>query len=105
MESTAYLQVMLSLLLVLGLILGAGWLAQRYGFGAMAARVGGRRRLSVIEAAAVDSKRRLVLVRRDDVEHLILIGGGHDILLESGIPAVRFTLPSEKPEGSEEKSA
>jgi flagellar protein FliO/FliZ len=108
MESMAYLQVMLALLLVLGLILCAGWLAQRYGFGAMSARVGGKRRLNVIEAAAVDSKRRLVLVRRDNVEHLILIGGGQDILLEAGIPAIRFTLPEQtptKPEESGEKSA
>ena len=42
-------------------------------------------RLGVIEAAAVDNKRRLVLVRRDNVEHLIMIGGTSDILVEAGI--------------------
>ena len=32
-------------------------------------------RLAVLDAAAIDTKRRLVLIRRDDVEHLIMIGG------------------------------
>ena len=49
---------------------------------------GGRNRqprLQVLDAAAVDARRRLVLVRRDDVEHLILIGGPSDVVIESRI--------------------
>lgn len=42
-------------------------------------------RLAVLDAAAVDTKRRLVLIRRDNVEHLIMIGGPTDIVIESGI--------------------
>ncbi|GAB1581563.1 hypothetical protein [Phyllobacterium phragmitis] len=42
-------------------------------------------RLSVMDAAAVDNRRRLVLVRRDDVEHLILIGGPTDVVVEQNI--------------------
>ncbi len=51
---------------------------------------GGRNRnprLQVLDAAAVDARRRLVLVRRDDMEHLIMIGGPTDIVIESGIRA------------------
>ncbi|MDQ0320509.1 hypothetical protein QO002_002647 [Pararhizobium capsulatum DSM 1112] len=44
-------------------------------------------RLAVLDAAAVDTRRRLVLVRRDDVEHLIMIGGPTDIVIESRIGA------------------
>lgn len=44
-------------------------------------------RLAVLDAAAVDTRRRLVLVRRDDVEHLIMIGGPTDIVIESRIVA------------------
>lgn len=49
---------------------------------------GGRNRvprLAVVDATAVDAQRRLVLVRRDNVEHLILIGGPNDITIEPGI--------------------
>lgn len=42
-------------------------------------------RLAVQDAAPVDSHRRLVLVRRDDVEHLLLIGGNTDIVVEQNI--------------------
>ena len=49
---------------------------------------GGRNRktrLAVMDAAAVDSHRRLVLVRRDDIEHLLLIGGPTDVVVERDI--------------------
>ncbi|MBP1851000.1 flagellar biosynthetic protein FliO [Rhizobium halophytocola] len=49
---------------------------------------GGRNRqprLQVLDAAAIDARRRLVLVRRDNVEHLVMIGGPTDIVIESGI--------------------
>jgi hypothetical protein len=39
----------------------------------------------VIDAAAVDGRRRLVLVRRDNVEHLLMIGGPTDIVVEPNI--------------------
>ncbi len=42
-------------------------------------------RLAVIDAAAVDGRRRLVLVRRDNVEHLLMIGGPSDIVVEPNI--------------------
>lgn len=42
-------------------------------------------RLAVMDATAVDSQRRLVLVRRDDVEHLILVGGPTDVVVEQNI--------------------
>jgi flagellar biogenesis protein FliO len=42
-------------------------------------------RLGISEYYEIDKTRRLVLVRRDDTEHLILIGGGHDMVIESNI--------------------
>jgi hypothetical protein len=47
-------------------------------------------RLGVMETASVDSKRKLVLVRRDDVEHLIMTGGPVDVVIETGIPSPRL---------------
>ena len=65
---------------------------------------GGRRskhaRLAVTDAAQVDDRRRIVLVRRDDVEHLIMIGGGNDLVIESDIrqrPAAAQGKPAAKP--------
>ena len=44
-------------------------------------------RLGIVEQATVDSRRKLVLIRRDDVEHLIMIGGPVDMLIEPNINA------------------
>ncbi len=49
---------------------------------------GGRgTRLGINEFCEIDETRRLVLVRRDNVEHLVLIGGPQDLVIESGISA------------------
>ncbi len=50
---------------------------------------GRNKRLGVVDQAAVDGRRRLVLIRRDDVEHLVMTGGPIDIVIESGIGADR----------------
>ena len=50
-------------------------------------------RLAVQDATPVDSHRRLVLVRRDDVEHLLLIGGNTDIVVEQNI---RLGTPAQR---------
>jgi flagellar protein FliO/FliZ len=43
------------------------------------------RRLGVVETASVDAQRKLILIRRDNVEHLIMTGGPVDVLIETGI--------------------
>ena len=50
-------------------------------------RVRGRRgqRIGISEYHELDKMRRLVLVRRDNVEHLILIGGPKDVVIETRI--------------------
>jgi hypothetical protein len=50
-------------------------------------------RLGVLEQASVDSRRKLLLIRRDDVEHLIMTGGPVDMVIETGIVPPRQTLP------------
>lgn len=42
-------------------------------------------RLSITDSTTVDEKRYLVMVRRDNVEHLLLIGGANDLVVESNI--------------------
>lgn len=52
-------------------------------------------RLGVIEQAAVDSRRRLVLIRRDGIEHLIMTGGPVDVVIETGIQARQLAAAEE----------
>src|SRR5579885_1685840 len=64
----------LALTVVLALIAAATWAARRYMGSAMMAGLTGRRRLAVIESTMLDGKSRLVLVRRDSTEHLLVLG-------------------------------
>ncbi|UGV27474.1 flagellar biosynthesis protein FliO [Rhodopseudomonas boonkerdii] len=87
MNGTSAVTFILAFVFVLALIGLAAWLVRRFGgnrLGANSAR-GRMPRLAVIDAAAVDGRRRLVLVRRDNVEHLIMIGGPSDIVVEPNI--------------------
>ena len=43
------------------------------------------RRLGIQETASIDGRRRLILIRRDDVSHLIMTGGPVDVVIETGI--------------------
>jgi hypothetical protein len=99
----------LAFLIVLGLIGAAAWAVRRFGNARLGGAVRGRQpRLAVIDYASVDARRRLILVRRDNIEHLLMIGGPTDVVVESNIvravpatrdvpvarpPAVPETLP------------
>src|SRR5271155_4122056 len=52
-------------------------------------------RLGLVDAFWLDGQRQLVLVRRDSVEHLIMIGGPNDVVVESQI--VRVSAPTSPP--------
>jgi hypothetical protein len=53
-------------------------------------------RLGVLEQANVDNRRKLVLIRRDDVEHLIMTVGPVDVVIETGIPAPRLEAAADE---------
>jgi flagellar protein FliO/FliZ len=81
-----------ALVFVLSLIGIWAYAARRFS-GVTIASSKRQKRLGVIEVTAIDPKRRLVLVRRDQTEHLLLIGGSADLIVESGIAPVALTTP------------
>jgi len=83
-------QLLITTAVVLALIGIVYWLVRRFG----AMRIGGIGRgrvprLAIVDALALDNRRRLILIRRDATEHLILIGGPSDVLVESAIARMR----------------
>src|SRR5215471_15494520 len=98
------LRILLAIVVVLALIALVGWLVRRFGserLGAASTRTR-QPRLAVIDAAAVDGRRRLLLIRRDNVEHLLMIGGPTDIVVEPNIvraAATRDTAPPSRGPG------
>ena len=78
--------VVAGLVVAIALILVAIY---RVAFGHRLRVPGGSRarqpRLGLVDAFSLDGQRQLVLVRRDNIEHLIMIGGPNDVLVESQI--------------------
>jgi flagellar protein FliO/FliZ len=71
---------------VLALIGVTAWLVRRYSSDRLGGAARGRQpRLAVIDAATIDGRRRLVLIRRDNIEHLLMIGGPTDVVIEPNI--------------------
>ena len=88
MDLAEYFRFFLALGFVLVLIAILAALVRRSGLGdrLTVARTVGERRLDLIEVRPLDAKRKLVLLRRDDREHLVLLGHSSDLLIESDIP-------------------
>ena len=84
MQTLTFLFAFIAVLALIGV---AAWLVRRFANNRLGANTqrGRMPRLAVIDAAAVDGRRRLVLVRRDNVEHLLMIGGPSDIVVEPNI--------------------
>ncbi|WP_084462718.1 flagellar biosynthetic protein FliO [Oceanibaculum pacificum] len=92
-----YLYAILALVFVLALLGLLFLVLRRFGFGgAMPRNRGQRRRLALVEVLPVDAKRRLVLLRRDGQEHLILLGPDKDLLVESVAPGSAVAAASDE---------
>jgi flagellar protein FliO/FliZ len=75
-----------ALVLVLGLIGAAGLAARRFGLSGLV-KPPSSRRLAVVETLMIGPRQRLLIVRRDGVEHLVVSGPDGTSVIESGIAA------------------
>jgi flagellar protein FliO/FliZ len=86
-DSVSYLKFFFALLFVLGLIGGFALIARKLGLGnfnSIRRNIGNR--LSVVESLQLDSKRKLLLIRCDEKDHLLLLGGATELLITNNIP-------------------
>lgn len=106
LESTTYSNIgnlLLAVVLVMMAIAACAGLAfflkTKFNFAALSRRMNPQARLSIIESIDIDQKRKLILIRKDETEHLVLIGGHEDLLIESsnpnGLPKAAITAPAE----------
>lgn len=88
-------------LLVVGGLLLKGYLAQDGNATSFKGTFFGPKpdkRLDVVDQANVDGRRRLVLIRRDNVEHLLMTGGPVDVVIETNIEPGSTTFSSARAE-------
>ncbi len=87
--------------LVLALIVFGLWLLKVLTKAGENMNRGKQKRLVVVDSASVDGKRKVMIIRRDNVEHLVMTGGPQDLVIETGIaapePTVQVRRPAQRP--------
>ncbi|MBL1431471.1 MAG: flagellar biosynthetic protein FliO [Robiginitomaculum sp.] len=83
MELIDPVRMILGLLFTIGMLLVLWAGIRKFAPGMVQAMPKGQRRLKIIEALQLDTKRRLIVVKDGQKEHLILLGGATETVLES----------------------
>ena len=88
MDPFPLLRTLGALGIVLGLLAGALWSVRRFDI-KLPGRIDGQdsRRLAIVERLAIDAKRSIALIRRDEAEHLVLLSPEGVIVIDTPIPA------------------
>lgn len=87
MEITEVFRFVAALMFIIGLIGLCAYVAKRLGLANGGWHpTSAPKRLAIVEVKAIDAKHRLLLIRRDGKEHLILMGE-QNLLIEAGIDA------------------
>ena len=101
--------VFIAALLIAGGLLLRGYLNTGTPKGALKDALSGNffgprapKRLEVTDQANVDGRRKLLLIRRDGIEHLIMTGGPVDVGIETGISPPPATVGGQIGNGSDE---
>jgi flagellar protein FliO/FliZ len=92
MEITDYLKFLFALLFVLSLMGGLAYALKYFGFGGTSRMLpADKRRLKIVEVLHLDARHRASLLRRDDREHLVILGSSGETVVETNIPAIEKT--------------
>jgi flagellar protein FliO/FliZ len=92
MEFLDLMRYLGALLLVLALIGAAALAARKFGVPGVA-KAFPDKRLHIVETLMVGPRQRLFIVRRDNVEHLVLSGPDGACVIEANIPAPLIGAP------------
>lgn len=86
------LNAVFALGIVLVLIVLGLWVMKGFLSASNTLARGRSRRLTVVESVQIDAKHKVTIIRRDNVEHVVMTGGAQDVIIESGIPVEKPAL-------------
>lgn len=88
MVAPELLRLVLAFFAVLAMIGAAGLIARKLGLASAASGYTNKRRLSVSETLALDGRRRAVIIKCDEREHLIILGATGETVVEHDLDIV-----------------
>ena len=81
------LKAIAALAFVIGLMGGLALLLKKFGINGVQAMQPGDKRLGLIESIPLDARRRLVLIQRDNNQHLVILSTNGETVVETNIKA------------------
>lgn len=94
-----YIKFLAALIFVLSLMGGLAFVLKKLGLSQSSLGGGKSKRLKISEVLPIDARRKLVLVRQDDKEHLVLLNSSGDTVIKTDInPHVNEEAVSGKPD-------
>ena len=85
MEAVDYLKFFAALALVLGMMGGLALILKKVGLGNVGIMPADKRRLKIVEILPLDARRKALILRRDDKEHLVILGANSETVIETNI--------------------
>lgn len=98
MESALILKFFFAFTFVISLMFGFAWVLKKMGLSGKSMLPNARRRLRIVEHLPLDHRRRLLLVRRDDRDHLIILGPNSETVVEANIPVTADSAAAAAPD-------
>lgn len=93
MELALFFKAILSLAFVIGLLLLTLWFIKYCEVSGcknkFIKQLQSNRRVEIVEQKRIDARNSIILIRRDNVEHLILLGSAQNLILEQNIKPVK----------------
>ncbi len=86
MDTPSLLKFFFAFAFVLSLMFMLSWGLKRLGLAGTSLLPNGKRRLRIVETLPLDIRRKLVIVRRDNKEHLLVLGPTGETVIEANIP-------------------
>lgn len=87
MDVYDYIKFFAAFALVMGLMAGLALLLKKLNLGNIGMAGSEKRRLKIVELLPLDARRKAVLIRRDDVDHLVILGPSGETVVETNIKA------------------
>lgn len=85
-ELPSLLKMLAALIFVLGLMGGLALLMRQLGLSGRVQMPGKQPRLKIVESIPVDARRRIAIIQRDEVQHLVIFGPNGETVVETNIP-------------------
>ncbi len=92
-----FLKLLIALGVVLLLMGGLALLLKKLGLAQQTStKADGKRRLNIVESLPLDARRRLVIIKCDQAEHLVILSATGETVIAKDIPPVDYSGNSDQ---------